>query len=383
MLRSRLLSRRARRGAAVVEFALVAPLIVSILFFSIYLTDIVRAKLKLQEASRYVAWEMTSYALSDYGSADHAKAFQTAEQAAVKEAAERYKDLDSLELNSRFGTLLSAKAPEVVVKNEEVAGVDLSAVTGGSGSTGAAGKPLNTVLGYFKFNTKGQVQVQLNGELSASLLPRNYLQKEQHGFYTVDNWGGRDLSHLPIKNQYTLIANGWHLPDGSDAVVTDRQSGVHTGGKTRHGMAVQVDHMKFLGIVDQVGGTGLGGVISALDFAVPAFMGTFVVSHNYTKDESKLHGCNKTKHSGPSGLHNLEPNPGLDEDSKVDLEQRCFDTSPFRDTQEYDQSLYKRMFDARGDNFMGCKKAQADMPNTVGVPQGSHRDKNEQKITCE
>jgi Flp pilus assembly protein TadG len=381
MLHPRLTSRHVRRGAAMVEFLLVAPLLVSILLFSLFLTDIIRAKFKLQEASRYVAWEMTSYTLSDYGGSDPARAFQTAQAATVREATERYKDLDSLEPNSRFGTLLRAEAPQVVVKDEVVAGLDLSVIAGGG--TAAASKSLDAVLGHFKFNTQGQVQVRLTSALSASLLPRHYLQKDPHGFFTVDHWGGRDLSHLPIQNQYTLIATGWQLPDGSDAVVTDRQAGLHSGGKTRHGLALQVDRMKFLGIEDPLEDSGLHRITDALAFPLPAFMGTFVVSHNYTKDTSRWHGCNKTRHSGPSGLHNLEPHPGLDEHSKVDLEQRCFDTAPFRDTQAYDKSLYKRMFDARGEHFMGCKKAQADRPDTPGVPEGSHHDRNERKITCE
>jgi len=379
MLRSRpFSSRRARRGAAVVEFALVAPILVSILFFSMYLTDVIRAKYKLQEASRYVAWEMSSYTLSDFGNANHDQAFQTAMDSAVQEATERYKDMDSLDINSRFGTLLSAAAPQVTVKNQTVAGIDLSRVAeGGNG----AGQALNFLLDRFKFNTKGQVEVELTSTLSSTIMPRNYLQKEQGGFYSVDNWGGRDLGNMPIKNRYTLIANGWHLPDGGDAVMSKYRAGDHTGGNTRHGMALQVDRMKFLSAGEFLKDTKLDRLTGTLDLIFPAFFGTFVTAHNYT-NSSNTRGCNKGLHTATSGLNNLEEIPGLD-DEEIDRRQRCFDTAPFRDTQAYSRSLYKNIFDARGEHFMGCKKAQADMPNSRGTGEGTGRDKNEQKITCE
>ncbi|MBM7115606.1 pilus assembly protein [Archangium primigenium] len=363
-----------------VEFALVAPILVSILFFSIYLTDIIRAKYKLQEASRYVAWEMSSYTLSDFGSANHDQAFQTALDSAKQEATSRFDDLDSVDVGSKFGTLLSASAPEVKVTNQAVAGIDLSAVTSGGGS---AGQPLNYLLDHFKFNTKGQVEVELTSRLSANnLMPRGYLQKEQGGFYTVDNWGGRDLRNMSIKNRYTLIANGWHLPDGGDAVMSDKRAGDHKGGGTRHGIALQVDRMKFLGAGNFLADTKLDRVTKVFDFAFPAFFGTFVTAHNYKPSPSGSRGCNKDQHTASVGLNNLQEIPGLD-DTDIDKNQRCFDTAPFRDTQTYSRSLYKNIFEARGEHFMGCKKAMADMPNSRGTGEGTGRDKNEQKITCE
>jgi len=350
--------------------------------FSVFLSEVIRARLKLQEASRYVAWEMTSYTLSDYATADHDRAFGLAMTAAVKEASERYADLDSIEPQGRFGTMLRAAPVQVGMRNQSVAGIDLSRVfpngAGGKGPEAAAamGKTLGYLLGHFRFNTRGQVEVETTSTLSSHVLPRRFLQKEQHGFFDVDNWGGRDLSNLPVKERYTLIANGWHLPDGGDALMKPKQAGVHDGGSP-HGLRLQVDRMKFLGVGNYLDQVKLDQFSAVAHFLLPDFLGPFVVSHNYVPGESGR-GCNKSKHGAPMGLNNVNAYPGLD-----DPAQRCFDTAPFRDTQAYDQSLYRKMFMARGGNFMGCKNAQADMPHMPGLDPSTSKDQNERKISCE
>jgi hypothetical protein len=382
MLRSPSHLRFVRRGATTVEFALVVPLLVSILMFSVFLTDIVRAKLKLQEASRYVAWEMSSYALSDYGQAHHDEAFQVAMRATQQEAAARFSDLDSIEPNGHFGTLLSAAPVQVSIQNQAVSGLDASRVFPGGDSIGgpevgaAVGKSLDFFLERFHFNPQGQVEVEITSHLASTLLPQHFLQKERRGFFTVDAWGGRDLSHLPVRNRYTLIANGWHLPDGGDALMKPKRAGVHDGG-SEHGLRVQVDRMKFLGVGNYLDKAGLERLAPVAHFIFPDFLGPFVVAHNYLPGEGSR-GCNKPKHGAAPGLNNLKAYPGLD-----DPAQRCFDTAPFRDTQAYDGSLYRKMFMARGDHFMGCKHAQADMPNLPGLDPSASTDKNQQKVTCE
>lgn len=370
-----------RRGAAIVEFALVVPLLVSILMFSMFLSDIVRAKLKLQEASRYTAWEMTSYTLSDFGGANHDQAFDTAQQAAVEEANERYGDLDSLEPQGKFGFMVKAEPMQVKVQNQTVAGIDLSRVFEGNGGVGneasnAVGKTLNFFLDHFRMNTKGQVEVETTSQLGSIGLPRRYLQQDNRGFFDVDNWGGRDLSNLPVKNRYTLIANGWHLPDGGNAIMAPKQAGVHGGG-SRHGMALQVNRMTFLGVGNYMDKVGLGALGEVANFVFPDFLGPFVVANNYEPAE-EAQECNKQKHGAMKGLNNLNKYPGLD-----DPAQRCFDTAPFRDTQAYDDSLYRKIFMARGNSFMGCKNEQADMPNTPQPDPSIQGDKNEEKVSCE
>jgi hypothetical protein len=78
-----------------VELAVVLPLLVSLVLFSQFFVELVRAKLKVQEASRYLAWEMTSHLLSDYGGEGenrHALAFERAREQVVGEAQHRFQD---------------------------------------------------------------------------------------------------------------------------------------------------------------------------------------------------------------------------------------------------------------------------------------------------
>jgi hypothetical protein len=57
------------------------------------------------------------------------------------------------------------------------------------------------------------------------------------------------------------------------------------------------------------------------------------------------------------GLNHLARSGSLDHERPA-----CFDTAPFRDQARYEDSLYLRIFAARGAFFMGCKRAQADDP---------------------
>jgi len=142
-------------------------------------------------------------------------------------------------------------------------------------------------------------------------------------------------------------------------------------------MALQVDRMTFLGVGNYMDKVGLGGLGGIANFVFPDFFGPFVVANNY-EPSAEGNNCNKPGHGASKGLNNLNAYPGLDDDA-----QRCFDTAPFRDTQAYDDSLYRKVFMARGGSFMGCKNEQADMPNTPQPDPSVQKDKNKKKVSCE
>src|SRR5215471_6746543 len=85
------------RGSALLEFALVAPILIALILYSLFFSELVRAKLKLHEVARYAAWEMGSHPLSDYGTARPVAAFERTRSATVRDAEARYVSLDSLE----------------------------------------------------------------------------------------------------------------------------------------------------------------------------------------------------------------------------------------------------------------------------------------------
>jgi len=86
-------------GQALTEFAIVVPVVVCLVLFSIYFYELLSVKLKTQEAARYAVWEATSYQLSDYSAQNtrtkNRQLFQTARNAIENETRARYQDLDS------------------------------------------------------------------------------------------------------------------------------------------------------------------------------------------------------------------------------------------------------------------------------------------------
>lgn len=389
----------ARRGAATVEFALIVPVLVAILMFSMYLTELVRAKLKLQELARYAAWEMTSYTLSDFAKAQHEEAFEVAQREAMAEALERYKDMDSVEPNALPGNFVARYADvQGTLANEEIGFLEKGLVLGNSDEglasdvVGALNRTGNGMLGAWDFNTKGWVTSDVSMRFNNVLLPKNYLDEgTPHGFFQTNMFGGQELDSLQLRSRHSLYADAWTMEDGGDAVIRGRRAGAHRGGSDDmpHGLYKQVSRMVFLGVYDKLKeNVGiLGQFDQFIRQVVPAFLGTFVVSHNYGPtpsgdDEEWSRDC-----IGPqTGVEAYPANAegglnNLDKFSQLDWPRpKCFDTAPFRD-QPYERSQYIKIFQARGDYFMGCKNAQSDDPS---APRVSHRgDENLNVVNCE
>ncbi|MFP2931777.1 TadE/TadG family type IV pilus assembly protein [Pyxidicoccus sp. 3LG] len=383
---------RPARGAATVEFALTVPLLVMILIFSMYLTELVRAKLKLQEMAQYAVWEMTSYTLSDFANGNHDAAFEDARQEAHRELIERYADMDSVEPNARAGSLIARYSSVAgTITNKEIPFIEGGRLGRPSTSEGGnfAGAILNqlnggvgAVLNGWGFNNKGWVESEVTMNFDNVIIPRSYLDASSGsgGFFKSDTFGGRNLASLPLRSRFSMYANGWHMPDGGDAVINARRAGNHRSGSSPHGLYQQVDRMKFLGLGNLLDDLGIGGVLDVVASFLPNFMGTFVVSRNYgiTPDQkSNCNGLNTYDSKASSGLHAMR---GLLDHERPD----CFDTAPFRDEMTYGNSNYIKLFQARGEFFMGCKRAMADDPSDPDAQQEStENDEQDDKIRCE
>jgi hypothetical protein len=388
---------RHSRGQAITEFALVLPVMIIILLYSMYFTELVRAKLKLQEASRYVAWEMTSYTLDDFGRTDHDKAFQLAQEASVIDALAKYKDLDSIDdkppgdfvagYSNVKTTITQHDAPPITNPLPGVSGDNFI-----SNLLGVLSGSVSTAYRHFGFNTKGKIQVEVSMQLDNRILPRHFLD-ENGGFFKADVMGGRNLQNVTMKNRFTLLASGWDLPDGADARQHQTgsggpRSGVHRGGSDQ-GIYTQVSRMSLLGAPEKLGSIpGFNQIMGLIGNFVPnPISATYVVSHNYfSAGDSNIrdNGCDRDpSHGAQWGMNNLDSTsnndgPGLDYERR-----KCFDTAPFRDTSKYEDSQYREMFMARGAFFMGCKKSQADNPAEAGPPDHSGKDKHNKKYNCE
>jgi len=110
-------------GQALVEFAIVVPLVVMVLLFAIWFTELVVVKLKVQEAARYAAWEATAYPLHDYGKGRQAlgKLASAMTTAVTRDTITRYADMDSARNDPTVNRFFAARwtAPVVVIRNQK------------------------------------------------------------------------------------------------------------------------------------------------------------------------------------------------------------------------------------------------------------------------
>ena len=352
-------------GSATLEIALVAPILLALIFYSLVFTELVRARFKLQEAARYAAWELTSHPLSDYGGAKPGEAFERAKSEVIRDSELRYGRLDSLDASGGSDFIVRFEGVGVQISQSEVSWVDLPALVA-RGATGgllpaaiflplAAGT--GRVLRDFGFNTQGRLRVEATATVRNRLLPSRLLDEPARGLFRVGFFGGQDLSRFALTSRLVLIADGWALSDGADSVMKDYRAGQHGDGAHASGLYRQVQRMAFHGIKSELERrrfTSLG----PLTLLLPSPVGTYVVSHNYgpERDRQNRRSCNTPAYppSACGGLNNLAQS-SLSDDDRL----KCFDTAPFRDQASYQDSLYVQLFLSRGRWFMGCKNAQA------------------------
>jgi hypothetical protein len=389
-----------RRGQAITEFALVVPVMIVIILYSLYFTELVRANLKMQEASRFLAWEMTSYALDDYGaqSPNNTQAFTTARDLAITDALKRYKDLDSIDDRSPGGLVVGYSNVTAKIENLD-APLFSKSLPGGlsnsfvNGVLGLLNGGMSAVFNQFKFNTKGKMQVEFTMQLDNRLLPHHFLDEQGKGFFKADVWGGRNLQSVTLKNRFSLLADGWQLPDGADANQHQTgsgapRSGVHRGGSDS-GLYQQVKRMRLGGAPQALNSIpGWNQINNIIGNLVPdPFTAAYVVSHNYFEDKNtniKDYGCDQDpKHLAPWGMNNLDTNQGNDGPGLDYKRRRCYDSAPFRDTANYGKSNYALIWASRGAWFMGCKNPQADNPSEAKAPAYIGKDKHNKKASCE
>lgn len=83
-----------QKGSALVEFALVVPLLIALIYGSLYLTDLTLFKMKSQEISRYAAWGLATRPLSAYVSGIYPATQITSNMATRADVMNQYVDLD-------------------------------------------------------------------------------------------------------------------------------------------------------------------------------------------------------------------------------------------------------------------------------------------------
>ena len=338
--------RGAQRGAAIVELALLAPLLVALLLFGELLAELAVVRVRLRGAARFAAWEVTSRPLFDFqaGRARLAPALESAE----RDARARWGGLDPVDEKKSFRGLAAGAGP-----------VALRLAEGGR-------------LGRPRFD--GVLEPDGGGEAAriaarAQRDPAGYL--ERWGFAQGGWIAGRACAPIEWLRrpaalseglapfaEVALVAGDWSLRDGADVVAEGGRSGVHRDG-TRSALWRQVKRMRLLGEEGGLaaaleGARAIGGV---LPVPAPDFDGAFVVSQNVGPARGR--GCDEVPGFPDHGRGSLANLAGiLDSEAPA-----CFGTVPFRDTQEHRASLYAQAHAPRGGWFLGCRHPGADDPS--------------------
>lgn len=385
-------SLRRQRGAAMVEFALVTPIFVTLLLWSMYFTELVRARLRLMESARFIAWEMTSYPITDFdtGNNDHDRYYEDARAEVVTNSTTRFQDLDSVDQRNGLPSMVMT-ASGYQARMQQMTVPPIAGQFAGmpgilSSVTSILSSGMNGALGIWGFNTKGKVQVDVEVSVSNKILPRSYNDQSVGQVQKEGVWGGGQLNNKVLKNKYVMIVNGWHLRDGADALMDKdhndiQRAGGHDEDGEAHTLKVQTAKMSFLGATNFI--TNLPGFGQVYQFLsswdiFPQFLGTYVTSYGFDHDSQTTpdNGCTGSDTPGNNNAGGISGYIDLSKASELDDPgMRCFNTAPFRDTQAFNggESLYREMFEARGEFFMGCQNEQADDPTTATDPNGTDK----------
>jgi hypothetical protein len=357
-----------QRGAAIVELALVLPLFVGLLLFGVFLTDLLRLRLKLQEAARAAAWELTAHPLTDYAHQKNAAAFARARASVLDEVARRYADLDSVEPDGpRRGWVFELGPLQSELSDREAPLQDFKVTPQVEGflahaiATAYAGEGKALLRGW-GFNPGGWSRATVRMTVRNRLLPPSWLR----------------AGALHLQAHHDLVTDPWALPVGADATY---RKGAKANGqlntapeRREHGLRSQVRRMSYLGADDLL--AHLSGIDQVRRFLVFDPRGTYVVAHNYDRDPAVRRRCNVEHRMDPAGLgrSGLVNQGARGVDLLDEGLQNCFDTAPFRDTHRNGDSLYRQLFLARGAYFMGCHQPMADDPTRATPLPGDHHD---------
>lgn len=331
---------RMRRGAAVVELALITPLLVAALVAGQWLTEIALVRLELREAARFAAWEVA-------GLPSHSPDATRPDYRAALAHAQRAASGRSL-LRDGLGDRLP---------NLHLAGGDAFAVD----VEESAFEPVGTFRGVLDAEGEGtaaRLSARIerdpgSGVAAFGFAPRGRIQATAAAAL---RWRGH--RSLRVAEHVEVISGEWAERDGRDVVARDGRSGVHPDG-TRSGLWHRVDRGKWLGGEDltREATQSAFAVLGVLPVAAPDVDGTYVVSLR-AGGRAAPGACpdlpNFPRH-GLSAVADLRPI--LDDPSAA-----CFGTQPLRDTHEYAASLPLQALRERGEHFMGCVSAQADDP---------------------
>jgi hypothetical protein len=364
----KLVALRRRRGAAVVEFAIIATLLVPLLMWSMYFADLAKMRLKSEEIARYTAWEFTAFPLSDYENTNHADFYTAAEQNIRQDVVARYgddlrsdscDDTDACPIgrrdNNKFLTgEFTFEAADVTIENQTAN--FLPGPEGGMGSTGnemidavlsKLNQGINAIIGLLKFNTRGQIKVEVTLHYKNTFVPHEFAQE-----FFENPMFPEEVDELELTDSLTLVADGWALLDGEDVYPW---GGYEKGGRDAL-LYKQVDRITAWGILAH-NIPGLDILADALGWIqqIPILGDIVDVNPLQTRVASVASRGDETCPANKMEI-NVDCGEGHDSDG--------MHTTPIREylfeACKNPRSEYGRTFLARGSHYMGCPEAQLE-----------------------
>lgn len=301
-------------GAAMTEFAVIAPVIIVLLFFSWYFVDLVQLKLDTQEMARMVTWDAVNRPMHDYEEGNHDGVIDQAAAGSVQAIERLYANLDP----TRDGE----EMPRDFTVQRRIDTVEAEVEDGPAGD--------NPLL-QNAFPRRGEMRTTVRTEAIGldDFFPHNFLvgrRFETNPFEPMRR-------AMRFEENYRLMASSWRLHDGRD---------VRPGeGDTR--FTKQVGRVAFGGDMgDAV--QSFGQLFGALRALVGSDTNPFEVQVASLNYGLSVYGRGEGPESGRIS-------------QQVSGGQSRFDTAPMRtDDADGANSPYGRTLEARGEHYMGCPR---------------------------
>lgn len=371
-------------GGATVEAAILSLVMVPMAIYAIFFFDLSLMNIKILEASRYAAWEMTAMQISDWKNHKHNDQgyLNGRIELLKKEVQERWGDdmnsataqtelakgkdngifklkissltvteLNMQEDNMIIGDMSGEESPYKGKKLEKDGDEPEKPSDGGflqsllSEVSGFLGDAIEEVYGYFGFYKNGFV-------LTSASVNLKFDRK-------VPLFGAESmiLANLSVQAQQRILVDAWDLKDGSDVDYGPKDPPKDASGA---GYYFQVKKMMFGGLPASIGDIiGGGEIVGLVMDAIKSFIRlpwdpvvrSYALKKAPDSTGTASTNCEKNRHScfkfGDNRVNSIKNAPDT------------FYTNVFKDTFVEADSPYNRVYRRNGDGYyMGCDKPE-------------------------
>ena len=361
------------------EFAIVVPLVIMVFMFSMWFTELVQIKLKVQEAARYAAWEATAYKLHDYdqGGKGLTGLSSTMSSSIKADTMLRYANMDSADITPSFRIMSASWTPPLVFTIDQ----QEEAIPGGGVvnfifGIAATIFDLISALSYKNGNIVAMSMVAMGKDYGGAGSARTFGSPEwgfnKRGYvnamvstWVTNQWFNRGIGSMVLPNmgvmlmdKHAVLADSWRLNSGTS--VPDKQQAIRPGVSKSSPYWKQVDRIYMVNRRTRGVAKGWVNFYRSMMLAAVAFTGSTSMPPNLNNNDfvqTTLVSKNYT--DANSGQIDITQDRGATK--KYDTSPLCASCSGGDILKDYGKTLKDR-----GKNFMGCKQEMS-----LGCPSSS------------